>query len=139
MEFLGEGGEKWVSAQLHKILEKAPTVQKIPARSDLDTPVEEHGEGDTKHSGNHVTLARFLQEKKAGSNQVKRFLATAEWLTARGNGKVRTGDVTKALKDSHQGRLSNPADCLNKNVAKGYCEKDGKQFFVTPEGRTSLG
>jgi len=27
---------------------------------------------------------------------------------------------------------------LNKNVAKGHCEKDGKDFFVTTEGETSL-
>ena len=36
-------------------------------------------------------------------------------------------------------KLSNPSDSLNSNVGKGYCEKDGKHFFVTPEGRQSLG
>jgi len=51
---------------------------------------------------------------------------------------LTTGDVSKALKDSNQSRLGNPSQCLNDNVSKGYCEKDGKQFFVTQEGKVSL-
>jgi hypothetical protein len=46
--------------------------------------------------------------------------------------------VSKALNDANQKRLGNPAECLNQNVAKGYCEKDGKQFFVTDDGKSSL-
>lgn len=49
-----------------------------------------------------------------------------------------TSDVTKALKDSNQTRLGNPSDSLNQNVTKGYCEKDGKEFYVTEEGKNSL-
>ncbi len=79
-----------------------------------------------------MSLAKFLDQKNAAKKQVERFLATAEWLTIRGTAKMSTGDVTKALKDSHLPRLANPSDCLNKNVSKGYCEKDGRKFFVTP-------
>jgi len=79
-----------------------------------------------------------LREKNASTNQVRKFLATAVWLHARGKKRLSTADVTRALKDSNQTRLGNPADCLNKNVAKGHCEKDGKDFFVTSEGSASL-
>jgi len=84
------------------------------------------------------TLPAFLQEKNATSRQVKKFLATAVWLEAKGQSRLTTGDVSKALNDANQKRLGNPAECLNQNVAKGYCEKDGKQFFVTDDGKSSL-
>ena len=138
IQFFGEGDEKWVGVQLDKILEKATALQRNGDANDEDTS-KRNGQEQAKPPANSTTLASFLQQKNATSNQVKRFLATAEWLTSRGSAKVSTSDVTKALKANHQGRLSNPAHCLNKNVAKGYCEKDGKQFFVTPEGRSSLG
>lgn len=84
------------------------------------------------------TLAVFLKEKNATRNQVKKCLATAIWLEAKGKQRMTTSDVTKALKDSNQARLGNASDCLNQNVSKGYCEKDGKEFFVTDEGKSSL-
>ena len=84
------------------------------------------------------TLPAFLQEKNATTKQVKKFLATAVWLEAKGQSRLTTSDVTKALNDANQKRLGNPTDCLNQNVTKGYCEKDGKQFFVTDDGKSSL-
>jgi len=65
-------------------------------------------------------------------------LATAEWLHRKGHKNITTRDVAKALQDNHQKRLGNPADCLNKNVSKGHCEKIGKEFFVTDDGRETL-
>jgi hypothetical protein len=44
-----------------------------------------------------------------------------------------------ALAKNHQKRLANAADCLNKNVAKGYCEKTADGFFITPDGLKHLG
>jgi hypothetical protein len=72
---------------------------------------------------------------------VRKFLATAVWLhDSRNMDRLTTGDVTKALSANRQGKLTNPSDCLNGNVKRGFCEKDGKkQFFVTDEGRTNLG
>jgi hypothetical protein len=70
---------------------------------------------------------------------VRKFLATACWLTAKGTERLTTGDITKALSDNRQGKLTNAAECLNNNVTKGFCEKEGKQFYVTEEGFTSLG
>jgi hypothetical protein len=60
------------------------------------------------------------------------------WLEAKGQKRIQTVDVTKALKEANQTRIGNPADSLNKNVSKGHCEKDGKQFFVTDDGKSSL-
>ena len=85
------------------------------------------------------SLASYLSAQQAGTNQVKRFLATADWLRRKGVPALSTSAVSKALKDNHQARLGNPSDCLNQNVAKGFAEKDGKDFYITPEGLKSLG
>ena len=87
-----------------------------------------------KHQATNGSLAGYLIATKAKQNQVRKFLATAAWLQQKGNERVSTADVTKALKVARQGKLTNPADCLNKNVGKGHCEKDGKQFYVLEDG-----
>lgn len=85
------------------------------------------------------SLATYLSEKQATSNQTLRFLATADWLRQKGQTQLTTTLVAEALKNNQQSRLSNPSDCLNKNAAKGLVEKDGRTFFLTPEGLASLG
>ena len=136
--FSGQGEADWVAKQLDKILSQAEKlVQLAPPAEDSDD------DGGQKPAGKSAAIARktlpvFLKEKNASSKQVKKFLATAVWLEAKGQNRLTTSDVTKALGDANQKRLGNPADCLGKNVTKGYCEKDGKQFFVTNEGRDSL-
>ncbi len=52
-------------------------------------------------------------------------MATADWLRLKGETNLKTALVGKALSDNHQKKLGNPADCLNKSVAKGHCEKKG--------------
>jgi len=138
VEFTGEGEQGWVATQLDRILKAAPgIVAAKPAVSHGATDPHTHTRTQESEIGSQ-TLAGFLRDKNASSNQVKKFLATAVWLHARGKKRLTTADVTRALKESNQTRLGNPADCLNKNVAKGHCEKDGKDFFVTTEGETSL-
>jgi hypothetical protein len=137
--FSGEGEQDWVAKQLDKILAQAEKLLSL-------APAPGEGGGDDaghKPMGKDPTIAdktlpAFLQEKSATTKQVKKFLATAVWLEAKGHGRLTTGDVAKALNDAHQKRLGNPAECLNQNVSKGYCEKDNKQFFVTDEGKRSL-
>jgi hypothetical protein len=85
-----------------------------------------------------TSLASYIKEKGGESNQVDRFLITADWLRRRGNSKLTTAAVSKALTDNHQKRLANPADCLNKNVSKGFCEKSDGGFYITPEGLKKL-
>lgn len=139
--FSGQGEPDWVAKQLDKILAQAEKLIKLAPPASNDDGGED--EGGQKPMGKDPSIAKktlpaFLQEKNAGSNQVKRFLATAVWLEAKGQSRLATADVTKALSGAKQKRLNNPADCLNKNVGKGYCEKDGKQFFVTDDGKRSL-
>jgi hypothetical protein len=85
------------------------------------------------------SLASQIKAKKADKSQVMRFLATAQWLASRSDAPLTATAVAKALGDHNQKRLSNPADCLNQNVGKGFCEKrkDGS-FFITPEGLEAL-
>jgi len=90
-------------------------------------------------SASKVSLATYLKDKNSSGNQVRRFLATAGWLSKRGNASLKSVDVAKALSENHQSKLSNPSDCLNQNVGKGHCEKKGDGFFVTPEGWEELG
>jgi hypothetical protein len=85
------------------------------------------------------SLASYIKAKKAEKNQVRRFLVTAYWLSGRTTEALTASVVTKALLDNHQKRLANSADCLNKNVSKGFCEKTkGGAFFITPEGLEAI-
>ena len=131
--------------------EKAFLTKQVPALiRELATVVGEAGEnaeaggqttcqGGPRSNGQPGPLPSFLDsKKKTKNNQVRRFLGTAEWLHLKGNSEISTADVTKALQQSRQAKLTNPCDYLNKNVAKGHCEKHGNQFFVTDEGRKAL-
>jgi len=144
VEFSGEGNQDWLSSQLDKILDKVPDLLKIELANNSNGG---SGSGDGGNSGGSggnggaklTNLASFLKQKNATSNQTKKFLATAAFLQQNGRESMGTNDVTKTLEDGKQGKLTNPALCLINNVKKGYCEKKGKDFYVTPEGFTSLG
>ena len=129
-----EGPEAYLDSKLMVLIEK------LKAVSETIPPIEKR-QGKKETSGKEPgTLASFLKKKSATTSQVKKFLATAEWLHLKGKTRMTTTDVNKALKDSSQTRLNNASDCLTKNVSKGFCEKDGKrEFSVTDEGRKDLG
>ena len=128
-----EGSEDYLESKLYELLDDVSTLAKqVPSENDGS---DSNGKMNSVTSS---TLVSFLKEKKADS-QNQRFLATAEWLHQKGSKRIKTSDITKALRDSNQKRLGNASDILNKNVSKGFCEKEGKEFFVTPEGRKSLG
>jgi hypothetical protein len=86
-----------------------------------------------------ASLASHIKAKKGDKNQNNRFLATAHWLAGRSEDPLTAKAVAASLSDHNQKRLANPADALNQNVRKGYCEKrkDGS-FFITPEGLEAL-
>jgi hypothetical protein len=132
-----KGDQEWVSKQLDKLLAQAPLLSKLGEQPESGGPTPKTLGG--AKTGQGGTLASFLSSKNATTNQVAKFLATAGWLYLKGKQRMGTSDITKALKDNHQSRLGNPADCLNQNVRKGFCEKDGGEFFVTSEGLTHLG
>lgn len=130
--FKGEGDQSWLSGELQKVIEAAAS-KAIPHHHEPKPAVTGTADGTFTTS-----LASFLKEKTATSHN-KRFLATALWLRKRGMATLSTAEVTKALRDNHQARLANPSQSLNNNTTSGYCEKNGKTFFITQEGLTYLG
>lgn len=145
-----EGGTQFLKEEI------MPTVGKIlemvDARTDLQRPaqvlqLEEHNSSVSVNQVRHeqpgtevisISLASYLKAKGAQAKQVRRFLATAAWLTGRGAKELTSGLIAKTLQEHQQSRLANPADCLNKNVSKGHCEKTKSGFFITPEGWAEL-
>jgi len=138
--FCGEGDEKWVATQLDKVLDRAPGILTIvPPEPTRNANGGGSGGGGSSRSKSAGPLAAFLKSAKVGGNQTKLYLATAEWLHLQGKDHLRTADVTKAISDNKQGKLGNPAQCLVNNVSAGYCVREGKDFYVSPQGRQSLG
>jgi len=139
VEFTGEGEQNWLDKQLDKILAQAEKLIKLaPAEQEKQAETGGHREKGKGDSVASMPLAAFLKSKNATTNQLKKFLATATWLHAKGAARLETKQITKALKDASQSKIGNPADTLIKNATKGYCERDGKQFFVTEEGKKAL-
>lgn len=140
LSFSGEGDQVWLAEQLQKVLEAAPAVlgAQPPAAAAVGAQVQNAATA-TADATFTTSLSTYIKEKGGESNQVDRFLITADWLRRRGAAKLETAAVSKALTDNHQKRLANPADCLNKNVSKGFCEKSGGGFYITPEGLKKLG
>jgi len=142
ISFSGEGEESWLANQLDKIIEKAADLIKIAPSPQVIT----EGAGTTttpeavKEDAAIVahTLSSFLKEKSATTAQTKKFLATALWLQARGKERMVTRDIIQALKDSNQSRLGNASRELGKNINSGFIDRDGRQFFVTEQGKASL-
>lgn len=128
-----EDSEDFLDEKLHKLISEVSALAK-------EAPIENSNNGSNNNrGGTPSTLASFLKQKNPKSQQM-RFLATAEWIHQKDQIKTtETSSVTKALKDNQQKRLSNPSDCLSKNIKDGYCQKDGKGFYVTDEGREALG
>ncbi len=84
-------------------------------------------------------LASFLKDRKAASNQVRKFLATSAWLhDTKHLKRLTTKEVTQALSDNNQGRLGNAAQSLINNTTRGMVVKEGRTFDVTDEGREEL-
>lgn len=121
--------------QLDKFLSHLP--RRIePAHGEAAAPSRSSGGGEA--DAGQRALGAFLREKSATESQSKKFLATAVWLHAKGRGRLKTGDVTNALRENNQSRLGNASQCLAGNITQGYCERDGDQFFVTDDGVASL-
>lgn len=137
--FSGEGDQAWLAEQLDKVLKAAPELSRTPA-SPADTFRQSLSNSVASDPSHFTTsLSAYIKEKGGESNQVDRFLITADWLRRRGATNLATAAISKALADNHQKRLANPADCLNKNVSKGFCEKSVTGFYITPEGLKKVG
>lgn len=135
LSFAGAGTEAWLSEQLQIIIDAARELDVAAPVANQSTATPEGGDSEPFTD----SLASHLKKLNADSVQTRKFLATADWLRRKGQAKIKTGDVTGALKNAQQKRLGNASDCLNANVSKGFCEKDGSYFYVTPEGLKELG
>ena len=142
ISFNGEGTEPWLAEQLDKVLAKLSEVKELSEDSSEADDEDDKSEQTRAKTGSQIKigpLATYLKEKKATSNQSRKFLATAAWLQLGGMKRVATGDVTKALSTHNQSKLGNPSQCLNTNSTSGNIEKDGKrQFYVTDQGFEDL-
>jgi hypothetical protein len=135
--FSGEGTEKWLSGELEKLLVKIPELVEIAPAAPANGGEDEGAQPLKK--GKVGTLASFLSAKNAKQNKTRKFLATAVWLhDSTGAQRLGTGDVKKALSQHNQGSVGNASQCLVQNNKQGFTAKDGKQFYVTPEGRTEI-
>ena len=144
ISFSGEGSGDWLSKQLDEVLAKIPELvavaPQLNGENDNDGGSTGNG-GGGEHTGKAFgTLAAYLKTTGSTANQVRKFLATAAWLhDSEKKKRLTTKEVSTALNSHSQGKLTNPANCLNQNVSKGLCVKDGRTFYVTPDGRTNLG
>jgi hypothetical protein len=140
VSFSAEGEQEWLSKQLNTVIDAVTkSGGSLTGDGAEKASFNEDTASDSINENHSPSLASYLKDKNADRNQLVRFLATACWLRRRGRKDISTSDVSKMLSEHHQKRLANPSDCLNKNVAKGFCEKKGKLFFVTPEGLRTLG
>lgn len=135
LAFSGEGTEAWLEKQINKFL--SASGESGEQGKTAGSPVKTTKAAKTA-AGITLPLRTYLDEKKATANQVRKFLATAQWLHDKGQNRLKSADVIAALSAANQKKLGNAADCLNQNVGKGHCEKENGQFFVTDEGRAAL-
>ena len=126
-----EGPGDFLDEKLYELVDKLSTLAE-------NAPTELGGTDATQAGNYSETLPSFLQ-RTGVSTQKARFLATAQWLHNRAKNRLKTSDVTKALRDNNQSKLGNASDSLAKNISEGFCERDGDNFFVTEEGKSSLG
>ncbi len=139
VSFSGEGPGEWLSKQLDKVLAKLPELASTGGTEPETKPIDAPSGAD-KPGHRKATLAVYLREKKAATgNQQRKYLATAAWLQDGGPKRIATSDVTKALSNNNQGKLTNPGQCLINLAKAGWVVREGKQFYVTDEGRTELG
>ena len=140
IQFSGEGSPSWLEKQLDKILSKSDMFLKLSSSlTNKSVPVMALSNDLKNNEIVTQALGTFLKNKNATSNQTLKFLVTSIWLEAKGKNRLKTSDVTDALKKANQSKLGNASECLNKNLSKGFCEKDGNDFYITDEGRSSLG
>lgn len=145
--FSGSGDQQWLSGELDKILSKASDIIKLnrdisetqPKAINQNAPTGSNEGGQVSSDLANKALAKFLSDTNATKVQNDKFLATAIWLDARGKKRMTTSDVSSALKDAQQTKINKPSQCFSQNISKGYCEKDGSQFFVTEDGKKAIG
>ena len=148
VEFVGEGDQVWVTEQLDKMLERLPDLlnqskKNTPVTTTIKVPEEVIPPHPTdlfstpKPTIKRVipeNLSTFLRSKDCVDKQRRKFLGTAVWLQENGKQRIKTKEVTDALRAARQVKITNPSHQLNQNIAQGFCQKEGNGFYVTPQG-----
>ena len=149
LEFVGEGEQDWVTEQLDKMLERLPDLvnqskksiplaAELPKSSEAITPAKHPSDlfsgKPTSQRAIPENLSTFLRKKDAVDKQRRKFLGTAVWLQENGKERIKTKEVTDALRAARQVKITNPSHQLNQNIAQGFCQKEGNGFYVTPQG-----
>lgn len=138
LRFSAEGEETWLTEQLQFAMGQFEHLAKLAAPMN-SANANDGGTGAAANEKPVGSLASHIKEKGGESNQNQRFLAAADWLRRKGQTQLKTSLVSSTLKENQQKKLSNPSEALNQNVSKGFCEKAGSNFFITPEGLKHLG
>ena len=146
IEFVSEGEQEWVTEQLNKMLDRLPHLEKEskkipikPTPQPITVPTQPTGNTDlfsTQKTDRAIpeNLSTFLRKKDAIDKQRRKFLGAAVWLQLNGQQIVKTKEVTDALRAARQVKITNPSHQLNQNIAQGFCQKEGRGFYVTPQG-----
>lgn len=131
VSFHGEGSQEWLEKQLDKIIGKAEALLKL---SQVHS-IHKDKDNSSQQPKTGRNLAQFIKDYNL-NKPMEIFLATAIWLTIeKGQDRMTPRAISQALKAANQKRLSNPSVFLKQNVNKGFCEMDGKNFFVTEQGK----
>jgi hypothetical protein len=145
LRFVCEGDKEWVEAQLNKVLDRIPGLNKAvrPVKTETDNVrITEASKEKTltkvkgvrgrkpkvvaeslKQEPSDNPLYEFLKDKKADKNQVRKFLATAVYLHSQGEEKFSSPQISKTIKNAGLEKLINASDCLNKNENRAQSEK----------------
>lgn len=137
-----EGSDHRLEDGLAKLVKEISSValDVKPMISNEPEIVESPSISDQSTSSTSADPLNVFLRKQNPTTDVQKFLLTAVWVGLKNNKKTITiKDVTSALRDHTQSKLSNPSECLRSNIKKGNCVKEGTgQFYVTETGRESL-
>lgn len=132
-----EGDEQFAKESLCSLIsELKETIQTEDEVSRLSETYESKPDGTMR-------LPSFLEEMASRSDrnslEYRKFLVVAAWLHLNKRNTLQTSDVASALRDSKINKLSNPSDCLTKNIKNGHCERlENNRFIVTQKGFQDL-
>jgi len=138
LSFKGEADADWLERQLEKLLEFAKSANVAGTKENAPNTRADISSDLGTNVATDEPLGTFLKRQNE-ETEAHRFLATAAWLQKQGKSLLKTRDVTDALLENKQDKLSNASRCLSVNIRHGYCAKNGKSFYVTPAGFRKVG
>src|SRR5688500_6637582 len=100
VSFSGEGDQAWLTEQLEKVLKAAPGLAATAVRTETSSRRKSPDSVENETASCTTSLSAYIKEKGGESNQVDRFLISADWLRRRGNKQLTTAAVGKALVDN---------------------------------------